>query len=142
MVLGIGAGATAIAAVIVGRFAGRLGLWRALIIALIAGALFRVPQALVSTVGQLVLFRALASFFIGGAMPVVNAIIAENADREHQGAVYGLNLSLVSTGGAIGPVIGSAVAIIDLRLVFIATAVVLAISAVLVIVRNSKMQRT
>jgi DHA1 family multidrug resistance protein-like MFS transporter len=129
LVLGIGAASTAIAAVLVGKYAAGFGYWRTLIFCLIAGAILTVPQAFVSSVYQLAAFRAMASFFIGGANPVLNAIIAVTADKDHQGSVYGINSSVSSTGAALGPLIGSTVAMLNYRAVFLATAAILGLSA-------------
>jgi DHA1 family multidrug resistance protein-like MFS transporter len=129
LVLGIGAASTALAAVLVGKYASGFGYWKTLIFCLGVGAVFTVPQAFVSNVYQLALFRALASFFIGGANPVLNAIIAVSTDKEHQGSVYGINSSVSSTGSALGPMIGSMVAMLNYRAVFLATAAILGFSA-------------
>jgi DHA1 family multidrug resistance protein-like MFS transporter len=136
VILGLGAGSIAVASTVAGKTADRVGYWRALLIALAFGAVFRVPQALVTTVYSLGVWRVLASFFIGAAQPVIMAIIANSVEKGRQGAVYGLFQSVVSTGGAIGPVIGSAVAMLALNAVFIATAIVLGVSAVLVTIRR------
>jgi MFS family permease len=141
IVLGAGAIATAIAAVVIGKYSPRFGYWRTLILCLALGALFRVPQAVVVNVPQLLVFRALASFFMGGAGPVLNAIIAINVEKGRQGTVYGLQSSLGSAGGALGPVVGSAVAMLDLRAVFIATALVLAVSCGLAVHSRRKHQK-
>jgi DHA1 family multidrug resistance protein-like MFS transporter len=129
VVLGIGAASTALAAVLVGKYSSGFGYWKTLIFCLSAGAVLTVPQAFVSNMVQLSVFRALASFFIGGATPVLNAIIAVSTQKEHQGSVYGFNSSISSTGGALGPLIGSAVAMLNYRAVFLATALILGLSA-------------
>jgi DHA1 family multidrug resistance protein-like MFS transporter len=129
LVLGIGAATTALAAVLVGKYAAGFGYWKTLIFCLSAGAILTVPQAFVSSVYQLALFRALASFFIGGANPVLNAIIAVSTDKEHQGSVYGINSSVSSAGGALGPLIGSVAAMVNYRAVFLAAAAILGFSA-------------
>jgi DHA1 family multidrug resistance protein-like MFS transporter len=139
LVLGIGAAFTALAAVLVGKYCAGIGYWKTLIFCLVAGAILRVPQALVTNVYQLALFRALASFFIGGAAPVLNAIIATSITKEHQGAVFGFNTSMSSTGGAIGPIIGSAVAIVSFRAVFLTTATLLSLCAWMTIRRRRNM---
>jgi DHA1 family multidrug resistance protein-like MFS transporter len=141
LVLGIGAAFTALAAVLVGKFCTGIGYWKTLIFCLAAGALLRLPQALVTNVFQLAVFRALASFFIGGAAPVLNAIIATSVAREHQGAVFGFNTSMASTGGAVGPIIGSAAALVSYRAVFLTTATLLGICAWTTIFRRRQMNR-
>jgi DHA1 family multidrug resistance protein-like MFS transporter len=138
----VGAAFTALAAVLVGKYCTGIGYWKTLIFCLVAGAILRIPQALVTNVYQLAVFRALASFFIGGAAPVLNAIIATSITKEHQGAVFGFNTSVASTGGAVGPIIGSSVALLSLRAVFLATATLLGLCAWTTIVRRRKMRKT
>jgi DHA1 family multidrug resistance protein-like MFS transporter len=129
MVMGIGAAFTAIAAVLVGKFSLRFGYWKTLIICLSAGAILTIPQAFVVNIAQLTVLRAMSSFFIGGTAPVINAIIAVSSDKQHQGTIYGVNSSVGAAAAAIGPVIGSASAMISYRAVFIAAASLLGLSA-------------
>ncbi|MDR3247985.1 MAG: MFS transporter [Treponema sp.] len=136
IVLGVGAAATAAAAVVAGKYSSRFGDWRTLIFCLSAGAILTVPQIFVTNMVQLTIFRALASFCLGGATPVLNAIIAVSADRDHQGSIYGFNSSVSSAGGALGPMIGSMVAMINFRMVFLATAILLGLSAVETMIRQ------
>jgi DHA1 family multidrug resistance protein-like MFS transporter len=129
IVLGVGAASTAIAAVLVGKFSHRFGFWKTLIFCLSAGALMTLPQAFVTNMVQLTILRALSSFFLGGTAPVINAIIAVSSEKEYQGTIYGVNSSVSSAAAAIGPVIGSASAMISYRAVFIAAATLLGLSA-------------
>ncbi|MCL2478259.1 MAG: MFS transporter, partial [Treponema sp.] len=128
-VLGVGAATSAIAAVIMGKYALRFGYWRSLIFCLICCAIMTIPQAFVTNMYQLVVLRAISSFFIGGTAPVVNAIIATTADRKHQGTTYGFTSSISSAGAALGPMIGSAAAMLSYRAVFIVSAVLLMMSS-------------
>jgi DHA1 family multidrug resistance protein-like MFS transporter len=129
IVLGVGAASTAVAAIVAGQYSAHFGYWRTLFFCLAAGAILTVPQAFVTNMVQLTVFRALSSFCLGGATPVLNAIFAVSTDKDHQGSVYGFNSSVSSAGGALGPVIGSAVAMINYRMVFLATAALLGFSA-------------
>jgi DHA1 family multidrug resistance protein-like MFS transporter len=129
LVLGIGAASTALAAVLVGNYSPRFGYWKTLIACLSLGAVCTIPQTFVSNMVQLTIFRAIASFFIGGTSPVLNAIIAVNTEKEHQGSVFGFNSSVSSAGGALGPLIGSAVAMLNYRAVFLATAGILGLAS-------------
>ncbi|GHU17815.1 MFS transporter [Spirochaetia bacterium] len=142
MVLGIGAGAAAVSAVLVGKYSSRFGYWKTLAFCLTAGAILTIPQTFVANVTQLAVFRALSSFCLGGAIPVLNAILAVSADREHQGSVYGFNASVSSAGGALGPMIGSMVAMINYRMVFLATAILLGLSAYGTIKRSKRLKHT
>ncbi|MCL2087212.1 MAG: MFS transporter, partial [Oscillospiraceae bacterium] len=129
IVLGVGAAFTALAAALVGRFSSRIGYWKTLFYFLFAGAIMTIPQAFVSNIFQLTVLRAMSSFFIGGTIPVINALIAISSEKEHQGTIYGVNASVNSVGGALGPMIGSAVAIGSNRAVFLAAALILGLSA-------------
>ncbi len=111
MVLGFGALSSAIAAAIIGRFSYRMGYKRTLSFALTGAFLFTLPQAFSGTTMQLLLFRILGGFFLGGALPSINALIARNTSPENQGSVYGINTSVSSAGMAIGPALGAIAAV-------------------------------
>jgi DHA1 family multidrug resistance protein-like MFS transporter len=129
LILGAGAASTAIAAVMVGKFSARVGYWKTLIFCISMGAGLTVPQAFVRNIFQLAVLRALSCFFTGGWSPVINAIIAVSADKKNQGSVYGINSSVASAGQAIGPLIGSVVAMLNYRATFVTTACILGLSA-------------
>jgi DHA1 family multidrug resistance protein-like MFS transporter len=133
LVIAAGAVSSSLAAVLIGKISYRLGYRRTLVFCIGGAALFTLPQAFAISVGQLLFFRLMSSFFIGGPMPSVNALIALKTPREKQGSMYGLRSSVASAGGAIGPAIGSAVAIgFGYGSVFIATGTVLVVAAIAV----------
>lgn len=133
LVIAAGAISSSVAAVLIGKISYRLGYRRTLMFCMGGAALFYLPQAFSRSVFQLLIFRLMSSFFIGGNMPSVNALIAVNTPREKQGSMYGLRSSVASAGGAIGPAIGSALAIgFGYGSVFIATGTVLAIAGIAV----------
>lgn len=145
LVIAAGAISSSIAAVLIGKISYRLGYRRTLVFCMGGAALFTLPQAFATSVGQLLFFRLMSSFFIGGNMPSVNALIAVKTPREKQGSMYGLRSSVASAGGAIGPAIGSALAIgFGYASVFIATGTVLAIAGIAVplFVRMREKQET
>jgi DHA1 family multidrug resistance protein-like MFS transporter len=125
VVIGVGAMATAIASVAVGKYALAIGYWKVLIGCLGIAALFTIPQSFVENAFQLAALRFCSSFFVGGSIPVLNAILASHTPKENQGSVYGINSSLGSAGGAIGPMIGSALAMWSFHAVFFGTAILL-----------------
>jgi DHA1 family multidrug resistance protein-like MFS transporter len=129
IVLGVGAAFTALAAALVGKFAGHSGYRLTLLVCLSGGALLTLPQTFVTNMYQLTVLRAFSSFFIGGCIPVVNAIIAVSTDKNNQGTIYGINSSVSSTGAALGPMIGSAAAMLSYRAVFVVSALILGLSA-------------
>jgi DHA1 family multidrug resistance protein-like MFS transporter len=103
-----------------------------LLICLVGGALLTLPQTFVTNMYQLTVLRAFSSFFIGGCIPVVNAIIAVSSNKNNQGTIYGVNAAVSSGGGALGPLIGSATAMISYRAVFVASALIMGLSAFVV----------
>jgi len=129
VVLGIGAAATAIAAVMVGKFSGRAGYMKTLIFCLSAGAALIIPQTFVTNIYQLAILRALSCFFMGGCSPVINALIAVSSDKNNQGSIYGINSSLSAAGHAVGPMIGAGIAIISFRATFLVTGIFVAFAA-------------
>ncbi len=133
LVIAAGAISSSLAAVFIGKISYRLGYRRTLIFCMGGAALFYLPQAFSRSVLQLLMLRLMSSFFLGGTMPSVNALIATHTPRDKQGSMYGLRSSVASAGGAIGPAIGSALAIgFGYGSVFIATGTVLAIAGIAV----------
>jgi len=128
VVMGVGAASAALAAVLVGKFANRIGFRRSLLFCLAAGAAFTIPQVFATNTFQLALFRAFALFFIGGTMPVINAMLAVSSDNHQRGTVFGINTSVASAGAALGPMLGSFAAILALWTVFWVAALILAAS--------------
>lgn len=127
IVLGAGAAASAVAAVLAGRLSAKWGYARILFVCLSGGALLSVPQAFARDPLELTLYRTVSMLFLGGALPGVNALIALHADKSRQGGIYGVTSSVAAIGMAIGPVIGSMVAAaFGFRAVFIAGAAMLA----------------
>ncbi|MCL2832890.1 MAG: MFS transporter [Treponema sp.] len=138
LVLGVGAATSALAAVIMGKNALRFGYWRSLIFCLTACAISTIPQAFVTNMYQLMTLRAVSSFFLGGTSPVISAIIATSADKKSQGTAFGFNSSISSAGAALGPMIGSAAAMLSYRAVFTVSAVILLMATLTIISRQRK----
>ncbi|MCL2008201.1 MAG: MFS transporter [Treponema sp.] len=140
MVMGIGAASSALAAVLVGKFAGRIGFHKSLIFCLSLGAVLTIPQAFAVNLFQLTVYRALSAFFLGGSMPLINAILAVSSNKQQQGTVFGINTSVASAGAALGPMLGSFVAILDLRAIFWVSALILGLS-VITLFRGAQVQK-
>lgn len=129
IILGSGALSSAVAAVLIGKVSYRLGYQRVLVGCLIGAALFTIPQAFVTSIPQLLVFRMLSCFFIGGTMPSVNALISLKAESGKQGSIYGLRSSIASASGALGPALGaSIVSFGGYHSVFLATGTILILS--------------
>jgi len=129
LILGLGAIMSAAAAALVGKFSYRIGYQRVLMTCMIGAAVFTIPQAFAPNPTVLLLLRLASSFFIGGNMPAVNALITIRTEAGKQGSVYGLRTTVASASGALGPVIGSSIALgFDYGAVFVATGLILAVA--------------
>lgn len=109
--IGVATGAT-----LFGWLGGRLGVRRVALVCLGLTALFTVPQGFVREPLQFVPLRALIGFTAGGILPSLRADVGEQAEanprlRESLGAVYGLAQSAFSGGMAVGPALGSTIAV-------------------------------
>jgi MFS transporter, DHA1 family, multidrug resistance protein len=127
LILGLCAVASAAAAVIVGKISYRIGYKKVMVGCMIGAAVFSAPQAFVSSPWQLLALRLVSSFFIGGNMPSVNALISLRTEPGRQGSVYGLRTTVASAAGALGPAVGTGIAVgAGYGAVFLATGAILA----------------
>ncbi|HEY9595766.1 MAG TPA: MFS transporter [Spirochaetia bacterium] len=135
VILGVGALASAVAALTVGKVSYRVGYKRSLVICMTGASLCTIPQAFVSTPLQLLLLRVASSFFVGGNLPSANALIAQRTEPGKQGSIYGISSAIASGSNAIGPAIGASIAMTaGYRPVFLTTAVILAAAGIAITV--------
>ena len=128
VIMGATAGASAVAAVVLGRVSDRIGYRRILMICAVGAGLVYVPQVFARSTWELLLLRTVLGLFMGGVMPTAMAIIGLVTPPESRGWVYGLTASASSLGNAIGPLLGASVAAtMGLRGVFAVTAVFLTV---------------
>lgn len=133
VILGVGALASALAAVSIGKASFRLGYKRSLVICMVGAALFMIPQAFVRTPLQLLILRVASCFFVGGNLPSANALIAQHTPAGKQGSIYGLSSSIASASNALGPVIGASIAMVaGYSAVFLTTAGILASAGIVI----------
>lgn len=125
----------AVSAVVWGRVGDRIGYRRLLIGMSLGAGLVYIPQALVTSVAQLIALRGILGIFDGGLLPSANALIASsrptNADgHTSHGTTYGLMNLANGMGFALGPLAGGIIAAtLGLRNVFFVTAVILLVIA-------------
>jgi len=100
----------AVAAIGMGWAGDRFGQKITLTISMAGVGLLAIPQAFVHTAGQLMLWRAIHGFFMGGIMPTANALLARSTPPDRRGAVLGFSSGAQSGGNALGPTVGAAVA--------------------------------
>ena len=115
------------------RLSNRFGYRRVLVVAIgLAGVLYA-PAFFVRAVWQLIAVRAAVGFCLGAAMPCATAIVGLITPEQRRASAYGLMASASSFGFAIGPLVGGSIgALYGLRPVFLLTATVLVLVAVVV----------
>ncbi len=109
-ILGAGALAAAAGSLVGGRLAARFGTLRVMILALLLAGLASLPQAAVSTVGELFELRLVISFALGLVIPVANLAIRSAVAPERQGEAFGVAASVTSVAFGLGPLGGGLLA--------------------------------
>ncbi len=123
--------ANVFAAPFLGTRSDRLGYRRVLLICLAGAALTTAPQAFSDNYYVFIGLRFAVGLFIGGLLPVANAMVARLVDRSERGAVFGMTASAMFLGNSLGPLIGGGIAAgFGLRWVFLMTALVMAANLV------------
>jgi DHA1 family multidrug resistance protein-like MFS transporter len=110
LISGVRAASGAVGAVTLGRASDRLGYRRVLLLCATTVAFLYVPQFFVTTPWQLLVFQGALGLVMSGVLASVSAMLANLAPEGHQGAVYGVDASIVSGANAIGPMLGATVA--------------------------------
>jgi DHA1 family multidrug resistance protein-like MFS transporter len=142
LILALSAVSSALAAAGMGRVSGRFGLKKTLFLCLAGAFLLAAPRSLVRTPVQLLVLSVIGGAFLGGTLPIINALIAERAERSAQGTVYGLSSSVSFAGSAIGPMIGASVAAgFGYRLAFATAAALLLLTTVASLGFNRRQRR-
>lgn len=106
-----------------GKIGDDIGYEKVLSVLLVLSFLFIIPQAFVTQLWQLMIFRLLFGIAIGGMIPVTTALVRREAPIEIQGEVMGYNTSFRFFGNIIGPMLGGIISgYIGISSVFIVTA--------------------
>jgi len=144
LITGLGAATSAVGAVLLGRAGDRFGYRTVLLTCALGMAVVYVPQFFVTTPVQLLILQAAAGAAMGGGLAAIGALLANLSPEGRQGAVYGLDWSVVSAASGLGPVIGTAVAIgLSLRVPFLFAAGIYGLAALIVMaaVSNCRPER-
>ncbi len=141
MAIGAASATGTFTSIALGKLGDRIGHRPILIAGSFATAIVYVPIAFVDSAWQLVALYALTGATIGGVLPAISAMLAQLTDRGEAGSVYGLDNAIVSTARAVSPVVGGALvaAVVvgrepvgtDYSVVFLAAAVLFALTGVL-----------
>jgi DHA1 family multidrug resistance protein-like MFS transporter len=130
---GISAASGALAAVLLGRMSDHVGRRRLFLICGLASAGFYLPYVLAASPAHVMLLQALTGATIGAMLALLSATLANLAPQGRQGAVYGIDTSVVSAANAIAPMVGAGLAVwAGLRATFVLTAGIFLIVLLLV----------
>lgn len=122
--------ANVLAAPQLGKLGDRFGSHKVLLVCLMVAGLSFIPQAMVTTVWQLIVLRFVLGLCLGGLLPAVNALLQRFTPQERVSRVYGYNNMFVCLGNMLGPSIGGAVAgYISMSGVFLMTSAFLFLNA-------------
>lgn len=107
-----------------GKMGDDIGYEKVLGALLLLSFLFIVPQAFVSSIWQLMIWRLLFGIAIGGMIPITTALVRREAPLDIQGEVMGYNTSFRFLGNIIGPMFGGIISgFIGISSVFILTGI-------------------
>jgi MFS transporter, DHA1 family, multidrug resistance protein len=119
LVIGVSYATVTMSGVYLGRLGDRIGHRKIFIGSCLIAFLLYLPQGLVTAGWQLLVLQALTGLALGGVVPSLSALLARLTAHGYEGAVYGLDNSIISGSRSIAPLIGSAIAAsLGLRAVF------------------------
>lgn len=95
-----------VSATYLGKLADRIGFKPVLVYGLLLGGLTVLPQAVVNSDWQLLLWRFVMGLCLGGLMPCISGAIRHQVSASHVGTVLGVSVSCQYVGQVLGPVTG------------------------------------
>ncbi|CAG9621001.1 Staphyloferrin B transporter [Sutcliffiella rhizosphaerae] len=117
-----------------GKLGDNIGHEKVIVILMLASSLLFIPQALATSLWQLVLFRFLFGMVVGGLIPCMTAYIRYVAPLAMQGEVLGYNVSFRFLGNVIGPAMGGIIAgFYGISTVFYITSFIFLISGIMLL---------
>lgn len=142
LAVGINSATATVSAIYLGRLGDRIGHRNVLIGSTIAAIFLFAPQAFVREAWQLVLLQGIAGLAVGGIVAAPSALLARYTDPGEEGAVYGLDNSVVSGARAAAPLLGAGIAAaFGLRAAFAAVSGVFMLVLVVVVLTMPKIDR-
>ena len=126
LILGLGAGSTALAALASGRLARRVSARQLLLGSLACGCLILPLLAMSGTVWQLLGLRIALGLLAGGTITLAYAFVSTLVPADRLGASFSMFASCAMLGAAVGPLSLGPVAALTLRLPLVVGAVAFA----------------
>lgn len=134
LMTGIASAAATASAFYFGKLGDRIGHRRIFIGGALFTALAYIPQVFVNEVWQLIFFQALAGVGAGSILPSLSALLSLITKPGDEGAVYGLENSIVAASRTVAPLLGSSFAIwFGLRSIYALTAALFLLAMVIAI---------
>ncbi|MBN1886639.1 MAG: MFS transporter [Thermoflexales bacterium] len=112
IVVGASAATSSIGAVFLGQAGDRVGHQRILLLSAAVAAVLYVLQSQVSSIIHLIVLQFCVGAAIAGTVSSLTALLATLAPEGQQGAIYGLDTTVVSIATALGPLMGASLAMI------------------------------
>lgn len=120
LVIGAESAASTVSGIYFGRLGDRIGHRRVIMLSSVIGFAFFLPQAFAVNVWQLLALMFLGGFAVGGLVAAPSALLTHFTERGEEGAVFGLDNSVVAAARAIAPLLGSGIAaVFGLRTAFV-----------------------
>jgi len=139
LVIGLASASTAIFAVFLGKWGDRTGHRRILITCSLCCFVLFLLLATVNSGWQVLVLQTLIGAALGGIVPGISALLARFTRQGDEGAIYGLDNSIVSAARVVGPMLGVSVALgLGFRAVFITAALLYLAAALLTVFGLSK----
>jgi DHA1 family multidrug resistance protein-like MFS transporter len=143
IVIGVSSAAAALFAVYFGRLGDRVGHRPILIYGFMGCALLFALQAFAGSGWQLFALQTLYGIALGGIVPAISALLAQQTPQGDEGAVYGLDSSITSGARVVGPMLGVAISVgIGMRAVFGVTALLYFAACLTAVLGLRKLPRT
>lgn len=143
LIVGVASATGTASAIYLGRLGDRIGHRRILIVSTLAAAILYIPQVFATEAWQLLILQACTGVASGGIMPALSALLARHSQPGAEGAVYGLDSSIVAGARALAPLLASGVVLwLGWSGIFIASAITMFITCVLVALFLSDAQPT
>jgi DHA1 family multidrug resistance protein-like MFS transporter len=132
LITAAGAAASAIGAVILGRMGDQIGFRRILLVCAAGMTVLYLPHFLVSDAWQLLILQVALGLVMSGVLASVSAMLAKQAPEGREGAVFGVDASVVSMANAVGPMLGATTAAtLGIRVPFLLASAAFAVATVL-----------